>query len=65
MSPEQRLGHAHIVVEVALRGQHVVFLSQHGAHQFLRGRLAVGAGDGDDGDVELSAMLASQVLEGL
>ena len=46
---EQRLGHSHIVVEVALRSHHVVFFSQHGAYQLLSGCLAVGTCDAYDG----------------
>ena len=63
--PEQRLGHAHVVVEVALGVEHVVSLAEHGGNEFLRGGLAVGARDAYDGNLELAAMLAGQVLEGL
>ena len=62
---EECLGHPHIVVEVALRVEHVVLLLQHGGNELLCGRLAVGARNADDGYVELSAMLACQVLESL
>ena len=62
---QQRLWHAHVVVEVALCGQHVVLLAEHGLHQFLRRGLAVGAGDAYDGNVELTAVLACQQLQGL
>ena len=60
---EQRLGHSHIVVEVALCSHYVVFFSQHGAYQLLGGCLAVGTCDAYDGQLELAAMLTSQVLE--
>ena len=42
-----------------------VFLRQHGLDELLRGGLAVGAGDGDDRNVELAAVLTSNVLQGL
>ena len=62
---EQRLGHAHVVIEIALGIEHVVLLLKHVGNQFLRGGLAVGACDSDDRDMELATMFASQVLEGL
>ena len=62
---EEGLGHAYVVVEVALGVEHIVFLREHSCYEFLGGRLAVGACDADDGDVELTAMLAGQVLERL
>ena len=62
---QQRLGNADVVVEVALGRHAVIALGEHGAHQFLGRCLAVGAGDGDDGDVKAAAMLARQVLESL
>ena len=61
---EQCLGHTDVVVEVALGVHHVVFLSQDGRNEFLGSGLAVGAGDADDGDVELAAVLARELLEG-
>ena len=62
---EEGLGHAYVVVEVALSVEHIVFLREHSSYEFLGGRLAVGACDADDGDVELTAMLAGQVLVSL
>ena len=62
---EQRLGNANVVVEVTLRRHDVITLSQHSTNQFLRGRLAVGTSNANDGNVELATMLASQVLIGL
>ena len=62
---EQRLGHPYVVVEVALGVEHVVLLLQHGGDELLGGRLAVGAGNADDGNLELAAVFAGQVLEGL
>ena len=56
---EKGLGHSHIVVEVALCVEHVVLLRQYGGNELLRGGLAVGACDADDGNVELTAMLTS------
>ena len=60
---EQCLRHAHVVIEVALRGQNVVFLGQHGTDEFLRCRLAVGARDAYHRNLELAAMLACQHLQ--
>ena len=62
---EQCLGHTHVVVEVALGVKHIVFLGKHGSDQFLRGGLAIGAGDANHGDVKLTTVLTGQVLEGL
>ena len=62
---QQRLGHAHIVVEVALGSHHIIFLGKDGTHQFLGRRLAVSAGDADDRDVKLASVFPGQVLEGL
>ena len=62
---EKGLGHSHVVVEVALCVEHVVLLRQNGGNELLRGGLAVGACDADDGDVELAAVLAGQGFEGL
>ena len=62
---EQRLGHAHVVVEVALGGHDVVALCEHSRHEFLGCGLAVGARDAYHGYAELPAVLACQQLEGL
>ena len=62
---EEGFGHAYIVVEVALSVEHIVFLREHSSDEFLGGRLAVGARDADDRNVELATMLTRQILEGL
>ena len=62
---QQRLRHTYVVVEISLGGQHIVLLAKHGLHQFLCSGLSVGPGNGNDGNVELAAMLAGQVLVGL
>ena len=62
---EQGLGHTNIIIEVALRIEHIVFLGEHGSHKFLGGCLTVGACDADDGDIELATVLTGQILEGL
>ena len=62
---EQRLGYAHIVVEIALGGHHIILLCKHGANEFLGGGLAIGASDAYHGHAELAAMLARKVLESL
>ena len=63
--PEQRFRHSHVVVEVALRSQYVVFLSQHRGYEFLSRSLSVSAGNADDWNVELPSVLACQSLVGL
>ena len=65
VQPEQGLGHADVVIEISLGGHHVVLGAEHGGNEFLGGRLAVGASDADNGNVELAAVLTGQVLEGL
>ena len=62
---EKCLGHAHVVVEVALGCHLVITLGQDGAHEFLGRCLAVGAGDADDRDVKAAAVLTCHVLVGL
>ena len=62
---EEGLGHAYVVVEVALSVEHIVFLREHSSYEFLGGRLAVGACDADNRNVELATMLTRQILEGL
>ena len=65
LQAQQRLRNAHVVVEVALGVEHIIFLRQHFRDKFLGSRLAVGASDADDGNLELPAMLAGQVLKRL
>ena len=60
--PQQRLRHAYIIIIIGFGVHHAVALGQHGRHQFLRGGLAVGSGNTDDGYIELAAMLAGQLL---
>ena len=60
---EQRERHADVVVEVGLSGYQVVRLGQYGRHQLLGRRLAVGAGDAHDGNVELPAVVSGQLLQ--
>ena len=62
---EEGLGHAHVVVEIALCEEDIILLLQDGRNEFLGGCFAVGARDADDRDIELAAMLAGQVLESL
>ena len=62
---EQRFRYAHVVVEIALGGQNIVFLGKHGTNQFFRRGFSVGARDADDGNLELAPMLACEVFEGL
>ena len=62
---EQRFRHTHIVVEIALGGQNIVFLGQNGTNQLFGRGFSVGARDADDGNLELPPMLACEVFEGL
>ena len=62
---EEGLGHTHVVVEVALGVEHVVFLGEHSGNQLLGGGFAVGASNADHRDVELATVLTGQVLKGL
>ena len=62
---EQRLGHTHVVVEVALCSHHVIAFRQHRTYQFLRCRLTIGSRNANDGYVELATVFASQVFVGL
>ena len=61
---QQCLRHADVVVEVALREEHVVFLLQHGGGKLLCCGLAVGAGDAYDARAELAAVMARELLQG-
>ena len=54
-----------MIVEVRFGGHHVVFLRQHGRDKFLGRGLAVGAGDAQDRDVELTPVEGGQFLEHL
>ena len=65
VQPEQRLGHTHVVVEVALCSHHVIAFRQHRAYQFFRCRLTIGSRNANDGNVELATVFASQVFVGL
>ena len=62
---QQRLGHADVVVEVACRAEHAVFLAQYGCRQFLCRCLAVGAGYAYHGYAELPAVVACKLLQRL
>ena len=59
---EQRLGNTNIVVEVAFRRHHVVALRQDGTNQFLRRCLTIRASNAYHWNIELTTMLASQIL---
>ena len=65
LEAEERLRHAHVVVEVALRAVYAVLLGEHGGGQFLGGGLAVGACYAYHGYAEAAAVLARQHLEGV
>lgn len=62
---EERLWHADVVVEIAFGEEDIVTAGQNGGDEFLGGRLAIGAGDADDGNGEPAAMVAGQLLERL
>ncbi len=64
---QQRKGHADVVVEIALRGGHAVFLREHGRDEVLGGGLAVGPGQADDGQLAVAhvgAVPDGQVAQG-
>ena len=61
---EERLGHTHIIIEVALCEHHIVFFTEYGRDQFLGRGLAVGSCDSHYRNVEMTAMLTGQFLEG-
>ncbi len=52
-----------MVIEVSLRVVEVVLGAEHGGAEFFGGRLTVGAGDADDGYVEMSAPSTCKVLQ--
>ena len=60
---QQCLGHADVVVEVALGVEHVVFLQKHRSREFLCGGLAVGSGDADDRRAERTSVIACELLQ--
>ena len=60
--PQQCLGHTDVVVVVGLGVHHAVFLSEHSRDEFFGRGLAVGAGDADNRNGELAAVLACQFL---
>jgi hypothetical protein len=62
---EKCLGNPYVVVEVPLRVENVILFRQHRSHQFLGGSLTIGASNGNDRDIELSAVFTSQIFEGL
>ena len=51
--PEERERHADVVIEIPGGPVHGKALRQDGGRHFLRRCLADGAGDADDGDIEL------------
>ena len=53
-----------MVVEVALRVEHVVLLLQYGGNQFLCSGLAISARDADDGGAQMDTVVFSQLLKG-
>ena len=60
---QQRFRHAYMVIEIALRVEHTVFLFQHGRDEFLCGGLAVGARHTYYGGAEGGAVQVRQLLE--
>ena len=60
---QQRLGHAYVVVEIALRVQHVILLLQHGSREFLGCCLSIGARNAYDWRGERASMIERQLLE--
>jgi hypothetical protein len=62
---KQRKGYADVVVEVALGAERAETSSEDGGHELLRRRLAVRAGDADDGRAERLAMQSGEALQGI
>ncbi len=54
-----------MVVEIALRGVSAVAFAQNGGYQLLGGGFTVGAGDGEHGYLELTAVIGGKLLHGL
>ena len=64
LQAQKREGHTDMVIEIALRIEHLIAFLQHRGDEFLGRGLSVRAGDSDDACTHLSAMLTSQVLQG-
>ena len=62
---KQREGYADVVVEVALRAERAEASGEDSGHELLCRRLAVRAGDANDGCVECFAMQSGEALQGL
>ncbi len=56
--------HADVVVEAGFAPEGGLFLAQDGGDQFLGGGFAVGAADGDNGQVEVAAVGRAEAAEG-
>ena len=61
---QQGLWHTDVVVEIALRIEHVILLAEHCGYEFLGGRLAIGASDAYDGCAKGTTVLTCQLLQG-
>ena len=59
---QQSLWNSDMVVEVALRVEHVVLLLQYGGNQFLCSGLAISARDADDGGAQMDTVVVCQLL---
>lgn len=57
--------HADLVIEIALSAEHVISEREGDIDKFLGGGFAVSACDSEERDIELLAVVASQLLEGL
>ena len=61
---QQCLGHADMVVEIALSVEYVILLAEHGGNELLSGGLAIGACNTYYWRVQRTAMLTSELLQG-
>ena len=61
---EEGLGDADVIVEVAVGLEGAELLAEHGGGHILTGGLAHAAGDGDDLDIKLAAIVGRQVAQG-
>ena len=59
---QQCLGHADVVIEVALCEEHVVFLAENSRSKFLCGGLSVGSCNANHRCAELTAVVTGEEL---
>ena len=60
---QERKRYADVVVEVTAGAEHIVFLAEHGRHEFLRRGLSVGTGHLNHGRGKPAAVMRRQLLQ--